>query len=119
MWRRSYTCLLRARTRHGVYPLSLRQRLRDFAGVLDEKPRGGAERAVLKGEDSVWHAGDWQFDGQDLELRVLGGKSQYGSRENREKAPGRQETDPHLAGTGDHSHARIIEPAGAKRVHKN
>jgi hypothetical protein len=27
------------------------------------------------------------------------------------------ETDPHLRGTGDHSHARIIEPAGAKGFH--
>ncbi len=51
----------------------------------------------------------------NLDLRALGGKSQCGSRENRNEAPGYEEACPHLGGFGDHSRAGIIEPAGAKR----
>ena len=35
----------------------LRQRLRDFARTIDKKLRDRAERAVLQGHNSVWHAG--------------------------------------------------------------
>ncbi|HLQ94290.1 MAG TPA: hypothetical protein VK148_30085, partial [Xanthobacteraceae bacterium] len=49
-------------------PFSLRQRLRDFAGVLDEKLRDGAERAVPHGDDTDWYAGQLKFNGQDPEL---------------------------------------------------
>src|SRR6266404_3608244 len=96
---------------------SLRQRLCEFAGAVNEKPRAGAERAVLEGDDYVLHVGHLQFNGQDLDLRAHGGKSQYGSRENRDKAPGRQETNPHLGGIGNHSRAGIIEPASAKGLY--
>ena len=68
----------------------------------------------LSGDDSLPHPSHRQLNGQDLDLRAPGGKSQCGSRENRNKAPGRQQTGPHLGGIGDHSRARIIEPAGAK-----
>src|SRR5258707_10041134 len=70
-------------------PFSLRQRLCNFAGVLNEKLRHGAECAVLQSDNSDWHAGMLQFNGQDLDLRTLG-KSQYGCRDNRKKASGRQ-----------------------------
>ena len=98
---------------------SLRQGLCDFAGTVDEKLCGGAERAVLQGDDPDWRAGMLQFNGQDLEFRAPGGKSQYGRRDNRKKAPSRQETDPYLGGNGEHSRARIIESAGAKGFHIN
>src|SRR5262245_38851041 len=87
---------------------SLRQGLCDFAGTVEEKLCGGAERAVLQGDDPDWRAGMLQFNGQDLEFRAPGGKSQYGHRDNRKKAPSRQETDPYLGGNGEHSRARII-----------
>ena len=58
---------------------SLRQRLCDFTGAVNEKLRDGAERAVLQGDDYVLHVGHLQFNGQDLDLRAHGGKSQYGS----------------------------------------
>src|SRR5262245_15025115 len=96
-----------------LLPVSLRQRLCDFAGILDEKLRHGAECAVLQSDNSDWHAGMSQFDGQDLDVRTLG-KSEYGHRDNRKKASGLQETDPHLGGSGENSRARIIETTGAK-----
>ena len=93
---------------------SLRQLLCDLAGVLDKKLRDGVERAVFQGDDSNWHAGHGQFNGQDLQLRTPGGKFQCGGRGNRKKPPGRQETNPHVGGIGNHSRARIVEPAGTK-----
>src|SRR5262249_47038257 len=51
---------------------SLCQRLRNFAGVIDEKLGYGAECAVFQGADSKWYAGMLQFDGQNLDLRTLG-----------------------------------------------
>src|SRR5882757_9444799 len=93
---------------------SFREWLGDFAGVLDEKLRGGAERAILQGDDSDWHVGMLQFNGQDLDVRTFG-KTQYRPRDNRKKAPGRQETDPHRGVNGENSRARILESAGAKR----
>jgi hypothetical protein len=98
---------------------SLRQRPRDFAGALDEELRDGAERAVLQGDDSSWHAGHWQLNGQDLELWSPREKSQHGRWENREKPPGRQETHPHLKGNSEYTRGRIIDPAGAKGFHKS
>ena len=55
--------------------------------------------------------------GKTLISGAPGRKSQCGSRENRDKAPGRQETNPHLGGIGDHGRAGIVEPAGAKGFH--
>src|SRR5712671_3566935 len=95
-------------------PFSFREWLGDFAGVLDEKLRGGAERAILQGDNSDWHVGMLQFNGQDLDVRTFG-KTQYRPRDNRKKAPGRQETDPHRGVNGENSRARILESAGAKR----
>ena len=46
----------------------------DLAGVLDEQPRRGAERAVLQGDDSDRRGGQWQPDRQDFEFRMPGGK---------------------------------------------
>src|SRR5207249_2528918 len=83
-------------------------------GPVDEKSRDGAERTILQGDDAVWPAGHWQFNGQNLELRAPGEKLQCGSRKNCHKTAGRQETNPHMRRIGDYSHARIIEPAGAK-----
>ena len=93
---------------------SLRQGSCDVTGVVDEKLRDRTERAVLQGDDADRHAGHWQCDRQDLELRTRGGKPQCGSRNNRKKEPARQETGPDLGRNGDHCHARIIEPAGTK-----
>jgi len=44
-------------------PFSLRQRLGDLAGGLDEKLRDWAERAVLQGYNSDRNAGMSQFNG--------------------------------------------------------
>ena len=87
-----------------------------LARVLDEKPRDWAERRLM-GCQSPFDSGHWQFDGQHLDLRALGRKSQQGRWENREKTPCRQETDPHLRGHGDHCHARMIKPNGPKGYH--
>ena len=94
-------------------PFSLRQRLGDLAGVFDEKLRDWAERAVLQGNNSDWHAGMLQFNGQNLDVRTLG-KTQYRTRDNRNKAPGRQKTNPHRGVSGENSRARIVESTGAK-----
>jgi hypothetical protein len=101
----------------GCLLFSLHQMFGDFAGLLDEKLRDGADRTVLQGDDSVSYAGLWQFNGQDLEFRVLGGKSQCGNREKCDKAPGRRQIYTHLRGIGDHNRAGIIEPTGAKCFH--
>jgi len=53
---------------------------------------------------------------QNLEVWTLYGKSQYRSRENQEKATGRQQTDAHLRRDGDDSGAWIIEATGAKHI---
>jgi hypothetical protein len=45
-----------------------RQRLCDFAGSVDDQLCSRAERAVLQGDDSVWHTDHWQFNGQDLDV---------------------------------------------------
>jgi hypothetical protein len=42
---------------------SLRKRFSDFAGVLDEKLRSWAQRAVVQGNNSDWHAGMLQLNG--------------------------------------------------------
>jgi hypothetical protein len=81
--------------------------------VLDEKPRDWAECAVLQGNNSDWHAGMLQFNGQNLDVRTLG-KTQYRTRNNRNKAPGRQKTNPHRGVSGENSRARIVESTGAK-----
>src|SRR5437660_7390118 len=44
----------------------LRQRPCDFAGSVDEKPRNGAERAILQSSDSVGEAGHRQSIGRTL-----------------------------------------------------
>jgi hypothetical protein len=46
-----------AKSRRGFLSLCLRQRLRDFASTVGEKLRDGAERTILQGDNSVWHAG--------------------------------------------------------------
>src|SRR5215470_10834332 len=92
---------------------SLRQGLCDLAGGLGEKLRDWAERAVLQGNNSDWHAGMLQFNGQNLDVRTLG-KTQYRTRNNRKKAPGRQKTNPHRGVSGENSRARIVESTGAK-----
>src|SRR6266581_1709111 len=61
------------------------QRLRDFARTIDEKLRDWAERAILQGDNSVWHAGYRYFNGQDPKLRSPRGKSQRRNRKYREK----------------------------------
>src|SRR5947207_9333748 len=94
-------------------PPMFRQRFGYFAGVLDEKPRDRAQRAVLQGHDSDRYASHWQLDGQHREFRVLG-KPQRGNLENRQKAASHQEADPRLSGIGDDRRAGIIEPDGAK-----
>jgi hypothetical protein len=76
------------------------QRLRNFAGVLDEKLRDWVEHAVLQGVSPDRRAWNWEINRQGLDLRILRGKSQDGSRENRKKAPGRQETGVRRAGGG-------------------
>jgi hypothetical protein len=86
--------------------------------VLDEKLRDWAERAMLQGNNSDWHAGMLQFNGQNLDVRTLG-KTQYRTRDNRKKAPGRQQTDPHLGVSRENSRARIVESTGAKGFQKN
>src|SRR3977135_3851678 len=96
---------------------SLRQRLGDLARAVDEKLGDGAERAVLQGNDSIWPARRWQSNRQDSKLRALGEKSKCGSRENSDKTAGRQQTNAHMRAISDHTHPRIIEPAGAKSVH--
>ena len=55
--------------------------------------------------------------GKTLISGRLVGNLNKDSRENREKAPGRQQTHPHLGGDGEHGRARIVEPAGAKGFH--
>ena len=57
-------------------PFPLCQRLQDFAGFVDEKPRDRTEGTVLQGDNSHWHACVLQLDGQDLDPWTLG-KSQY------------------------------------------
>ena len=52
------------------------QRLRNFAGIVDEKLDDRAERAILQGDNSIWHAGVLQLDRQDLDLCELR-KSQF------------------------------------------
>src|SRR5712691_772310 len=52
----------------GGVSLSLHQWLGDFVGVLDEKLRDRAQRAVFQGDDTNWHAGHGQFNRQDLQL---------------------------------------------------
>src|SRR5262249_32947120 len=93
---------------------SLGQWLRHFADLFDEKLCDRAEGMFLQGDDSVWHAGRWQFNWQDLDPWARGGKRQYGSRKDREKGPSCHDTKPHLRRDGEHSRARIVEPAGAK-----
>jgi hypothetical protein len=56
-------------------PFSLRQRLRDFASVLDEKPGYRAERAVLQSYDRDRLLIGWQFDRQCREQGCLSLKS--------------------------------------------
>src|SRR5262249_41536607 len=97
--------------------LSLRQRLCDFAGMLDEKPRDRAERAVLQGDDTDRHGGNWQFDRQDLELRPPGRESQCGRGKNRKKTPARQEAHSHVGRNGENRRRRIIEPAAPEGFH--
>ena len=96
---------------------SLRQRLGDFVGVLDEKLRDRAERTVFQGDDSDWHVGHRQLNRQDLQLRAPGAKFKCGGRK-RQKTPGRQQAYPYLGGIGDQRRARVVEPAGAKRFHR-
>ena len=56
--------------------LFLHERLRNLAGVLNEKPRDRAERAVLEGNNSIRHASHGKRNGQHLDLGAFGGKSQ-------------------------------------------
>src|SRR5260370_32740825 len=90
---------------------SFREWLGDFAGVVDEKLRGGAERAILQGDNSDWHVGMLQVNGQDLDVRTFG-KTQYRPPDNRKKTPGRQETDPHRGVHGENTRARILQAPG-------
>ena len=76
--------------RNGRLPFSLRQRPCNFAGAVDEKLRDRAERAVLQSDDPDWHAAYRQFEGQLVDLRAPGRKSQRGSRDNRHKTPCRR-----------------------------
>src|ERR1043166_2709968 len=89
---------LRAHKPTSHLPFSSYQRLRNFAGFVDEKLRDGAERAVLQGHNSNRHAGVLQLDGQDLDPWTLG-KPQYRDRCDRKKAPSRREIEPHSGET--------------------
>jgi hypothetical protein len=48
----------------------------NFSCIVDEKLSDGADRAVLQGDNSEWHAGVSQLNWQDLNFWTLG-KSQY------------------------------------------
>jgi hypothetical protein len=100
-------------TSHLPFPSS--QRLRDFAGFVEEKLCDGTECAVLQGDNSDGHAGVWQLDGQDLDSWTLG-QSKYEARPNRQKAPSRHEIEPHAGGRGEDRDARLVETAGAEDV---
>src|SRR6478735_712284 len=79
-------------------PLSFspRQRLRDVAGVRNEKLRHRAEGPPLQRDYSDRSVSTWQLNGQLPDIRAPRRKSQGRNRKNREKAPGRQETHPHV-----------------------
>jgi len=51
--------------------LSLRQRLCDLTGTLDEKLCDGADRTALQGDDPNLQVGHRRFNGQDLDLQVF------------------------------------------------
>jgi len=95
------------------------QGLCNLASAVDKKLRDRAKRAGFRDDDSVWQAGHRQFNGQCLDLQAPGRKSQCGSRENRDKAAGREQTRPRLGGFGDHRRAGTIESAGAKSFYHN
>ena len=99
-----------------VYHFFLRQRLRDVAGVLDEKLRDRAERAVLQGDDSDRHAGIGSLTGKTL-ISGPGGKSQTEVGKIVRKRPVATRLIRTSGERSDHSHARIVETAGAKDVH--
>ena len=101
---------------NGRLLFSLRQRLRDFAGAVDEKPRDGAERAALQGDDSDWHAGHWQFNGQDLQFRVLGGKLSMRKPEISSESARSPADSSAREVIGDDSRAGIIKPAGVTKA---
>ncbi len=94
--------------------LSRRKRSPNLARGLDEFLRGGAERAIPQCHDSVWQARDGEFDGQDLNFGSPTEELQHGSRQDREEAPGGQETDPHFRWHCDHSRTRALESVGAE-----
>ena len=54
----------------------IRERQRDFSGVLNELSRDRAERAMLEGKDSNWNADQRQVNGQDPDLRAGSRQSQ-------------------------------------------
>src|SRR5262245_10558493 len=96
---------------------SLRQRPRDLTCTFDEELGGRTERTVLEREDSNLHVRQWQVDGQDLEFYARGGEPQCGRREDRKKAPGREQTHPHVGGHGEDRGPGVFEPALAKGRH--
>src|SRR5262245_7626544 len=69
------------------------QRLRDFVGVLDEKPRNRTDGAVFQGEDADRDADRFHLDRQYFDLGALPRK-QDGPRTNRQETPARQEVHP-------------------------
>src|SRR5262249_34957792 len=95
----------------------LRTLLRNFSGGLGEELCGWTERTVPQGENSIRHAGNWQFDGERFQLRAIARKSQCRCRDNRHKASARQETNPHFGRKSDYSRARIIKSFRMKCLH--
>jgi len=93
-------------------------RPRVFAHALDEDLRGGAERAVLEGDDDVLHPGHRQRDRQDPDLRAHRGEPRDRGREDRDEAPGRQQTDARLGRVGDHGRAGAVEPDATEQLRR-
>ena len=102
---------------HGVYGFLRRERVCNFAGGVDEKLRGGAERTSFHGDDADRHSSQRQFDRQHLDVLMRCGKAQHGLRENGEVAIGRQQAHPHRSNPAAATMA-FQQFASSKRGHR-